>query len=92
MKQCKTPELDKMLAVKEKSQAIGEFLKWLSEQSIVLAEFDNVCCEDCGYAAETLVYIGSNRGQILADYFDIDTNKCEQECQQLLADLRADRR
>ena len=34
----KTPELDKMLAVKEKSQPVGEFLDWL-EQSFVICEF-----------------------------------------------------
>lgn len=50
-----TPECDKMLAVKEKSQAIGEFLEWLQsgeveqnlpmKRSIFLAAY-RVKCED----------------------------------------------
>ena len=84
----KTPELDKMLAVKEKSQIIGEFLEWLSGQSIVLAEFDMVACEDCGYKTEMLVYRRTGREQLLAEFFEIDLNKCEQERQQILTDLR----
>ena len=84
----KTVELDKMLAINNESQKIGEFLEWLSEQSIVLAEFDTITCEDCGYETEALVYIRSNREQLLADYFKIDLNKCEQERQQILENLR----
>ena len=43
-----TPELDKMLKVKDESQAIGRFLDWLvEERHIFLAEFhkhDDGCC------------------------------------------------
>jgi hypothetical protein len=86
----KTPELDKMLVVRDDSQKIGEFLGWLSEQSIVLAEFDTVPCRDCGCEREALVHTRSNREQLLADYFKIDLNKCEQERerQQILGGLR----
>lgn len=34
-----TPELDKMHTVKEKSQAIGEFLEWLNERGIHLCKW-----------------------------------------------------
>ncbi len=44
----KTPELDKMLQVKEKSQNIGEFLEWLQDtQKISL----------CKYKNEEIIYI-----------------------------------
>lgn len=40
-KQTPTPELDKMLANKEQSQAIGEFLDWLqSEKKIVFSKHE----------------------------------------------------
>lgn len=86
MKRCKTPELDKMLAVKEKSQAIGEFLDWLNttDEPVSL----------CFYDADMDEYmsISQSTEQLLANFFDIDLNKCEQERRQLLADLRSDGR
>lgn len=81
----KTPELDKMLAVKEKSHAIGEFLDWLDESSLVVCEYGVCDCDECGnelYPART------STEQLLADYFGIDLNKCEQERQQILKDIR----
>lgn len=90
MKQRKTPELDKMLAVRDESQEIGEFLEWLCEQDIILADYSDGICDDCG--EELLLPIRKNRERILADYFKIDLDKCEQERQQLLADLRQDGR
>ncbi len=86
----KTPELDKILAVKEKSQAIGKFLQWLGEQSLVICEYDHDnSCYDCG---NRLCQTRSTIEQLLADFFKIDLNKCEQERQQILADLRSDGR
>lgn len=90
MKQCKTPELDKMLAVKEKSQAIGEFLEWLDGQEIMLAEWTGSNCDECG--KEVLMLMVMHREKLLAKYFEIDLNKCEQERQQILADLKSDGR
>ena len=84
----KTPELDKMLTIRDESQKLGQFLEWLSEQSIVLAEFDTMSCEDCGYETEGLWATRSNQEQILADYFGIDLSKCEQERTKILSDLR----
>lgn len=89
----KTPELDKMLAVKEKSQVVGEFLEWLNEQKIVLAEYtDDTCDCGCDCEEELLLHIRKGREQLLADFFEINLDKCEQERQQILADLRSDGR
>jgi len=37
MKEPKCPECDKLHAVKDKSQAIGEFIEWVFEQGIQFA-------------------------------------------------------
>ena len=86
--QVKTPELDKMLVVKDKSQLIGEFLEWLKEQDIVLAEGSGSTCDD--YEIECLMCSAKTTEQLLADYFDIDLAKCETERQALLAAVRED--
>lgn len=89
MERYKTPELDKMLAVKDESQKIGEFLEWLGQESLLICGFDESGCDECG---NQLYPTRSTREQLLADYFEIDLNKCEQERQQLLANLRSDGR
>ena len=33
-----TPELDKMLRVKDESQAIGEFIEWLGPKGMAICE------------------------------------------------------
>lgn len=82
MKKTKTPELDKMLAIQGKSQTVGEFLEWLGQESLLICE----CDEGKLYATR------STTEQLLADFFEIDLNKCEQERQQILADLKSDGR
>lgn len=85
----KTPELDKMLKVHLDSRTIGGFLEWLSEQSIVLAEFDTIICEGCCDKQEGLICTRSSNTQLLANYFGIDLVKAETERQVLLDDIRA---
>ena len=92
----KTPELDKMLAVKEKSRAIGDFLSWLQEQDVhlcrrnpatdmfAIASFKSKELK----AAEKLM---GSRGPgatsiegILAVYFGINLDEMEKERRALL--------
>lgn len=76
-----TPELDKMKGVKERSQSIGAFLDWLqSEREIVLAEYE--------YRGETLYPINLSIEKLLAEYFEIDLEKVEQERRAILAHIR----
>lgn len=71
-----TPELDKMLAVKDKSQMIGVFLDWLQdEKKIVFAKY---------YDEESLCPSYDTIEKLLADYFEIDLNKIEQERRAIL--------
>lgn len=69
------PECEKMQSVKDKSQIIGAFL------------------EDCGYTlCEFDKYgqympVAGTIEQILAEYFEIDMKKVEEERRQILANL-----
>lgn len=80
----KTPELDKMLAVKEQSRTISEFLDWLDGQEFEICKYD----EDASYEENLYRHIDKTKEQILAEFFGIDLVKCEQERQQILDDLR----
>lgn len=71
------PEHDKMSAIKDKSQTIGEFL---DSTEYVLCLYD----ED-----DRLRPVAASIEQILALYFDIDLNKIEAEKRAMLDALRA---
>lgn len=75
-----TPELDKMLAVKERSQAIGEFI---DGGPYYLAEY--ITHEDDD--RERLEVVTKPIEQILADWFGIDLAKCEDERRLILTSL-----
>lgn len=76
----KTPELDRMRDVHERSQEIGDFLEWLryDENHVQLAIWDG----------EKLIPFHYNIEQLLANYFHIDLNKVESERRALLDALR----
>jgi hypothetical protein len=93
-----TPECEKMRAVKEKSQAIGEFLEWLNaEKGVHLAQYHEHtrACLDidahlvCGVSEQHMLLWNYNIERLLAEFFDIDLNTVEEEKQALLDDLRA---
>ena len=70
-KQVYTPELDKMQAVHDQSQAIGEFLDWA--------------------VAKGRVEVTGSVEKLLAEYFKINLDRCEQERQMILKNLREER-
>ncbi len=73
------PEHEKMLAVKEESQAIGEFLEY---SGYVLMKHDH------GYGGEIVpAPVMDSIEVILAEYFDIDLTKIEAERRQMLEAL-----
>ena len=81
-----TPECDKMRKAREKgSQIIGEFLEWCESNGIVLSsvikEEDEIFERWCP--------INKRREQILADFFGVDLDKCEEERQAILEELRS---
>lgn len=108
------PEHDKLDAVKDRSQSIGEFLSWLSAQGLSRCYYlpEMYICLDCGEIDPSRVsarrrecpecdedvelreegYYPDHRGveKLLAEYFDIDLAKVEQEKRQMLATLRGE--
>ncbi len=78
-----TPELDKMLAVKEKSAIIGAFLEHLQEGEVYLCQMQD---DDDG--AQVFRETNFTTEQILANYFGINLEKAEQERVDLLEWVR----
>ncbi len=93
-------EHERLSLIKDKSQAIGDFIEWLSGRGIRLCrehEHTNACYEDddpecqwptCGLRDGRLIGDHTPITKLLADYFDIDENKLEREKRQMLADIR----
>ncbi len=81
------PEHDKLRHVKDESQAIGEFLDF---GGYVLAEWHDPTPRELteGYKRQ-LAPTHQPISRILAEYFEIDENKIEQEKRQMLDKLRA---
>lgn len=76
----KYPECERVRAVSDQSQGIGEFLEWCQEEGYVLASFDE--------ATGTCWPIRKRIEQLLADYFEIDLVKVEAERRAMLAEIR----
>jgi hypothetical protein len=91
------PEHNKLKAVQEKSQAIGEFLDWLQgDCGVVLAKYhkhSSDCFEDgVRFCSTTEDFLSPQRAPIshwLSRYFDIDEEKLEEEKLQMLDELRS---
>lgn len=73
-------ECEKISAVKEQSQICGSFLEWLQEKGVVLASYHEHDDElyPYRYSIETL----------LAEFFEIDLEKVEEETRAILEKLR----
>ena len=83
----KYPEHEKLHQVKDKSQAIGEFLDWLGNEREPRAQLcELVKSEDTeDYEFTPIV---KNIQMILAEYFKIDLEKLEKEKRDILDDFR----
>lgn len=78
----KYPEHEKMKAVAEESQAIGEFLDHMREMhGWVLAKVDD---------EGDLVPVYMTPNEVLAVHFDIDLRVVEEEKRDMIARLRGD--
>lgn len=82
------PEHEKLQAVKDESQAIGAFLEWLSNvKEIRFAKWVKDKSES-GTEYEVFVQQNMEIEKWLAEYFEIDLNKLEQEKQAMLEEIR----
>ncbi len=94
MMETKTPELNKILANKEKSVLLTEFIDWLKEhhRSICYNVFqDRVMVrllDPPHYVEDEWVPISDNFEQLFADFFEIDLVKAEAERVAMLAEIR----
>ena len=77
------PEHDKLSEVRLLSQACGEFLDFLSSKGYILAEWSDACSP-----RETLVPIYPRAENLLAEFFEIDQDKLEEEKMVMLEALR----
>ena len=77
------PEHEKLSAISDQSQAIGQFLDWLqNEKAVTLAEYLD---EDGGHWGEArLVPIHRSIQHWLAEYFGIDLEVIETEKREML--------
>jgi hypothetical protein len=80
-----SPECDRALAIQPYSQKIGEFLDWLA------AEKNFAVCRHAHYedasSMDGWVPAGVSKEE-LAEFFEIDLKKIEQERRAILEDLR----
>jgi hypothetical protein len=77
------PEHTKQSAVLEEAQAIGQFL---DESGYTLAEYAKVG----GWSEPRLVPVTKSITKVLAEYFNIDLDKIEDEKRRMLADIRGE--
>lgn len=88
----KYPEHEKLKAVKEQSQTCGNFLEWLQEQGILLAQYhvhtDRCFRAGCDVSSGELYPVSASITKLLAQYFEIDEDTLEQEKRQMLEELQ----
>lgn len=78
-----TPMLDRMKAVRERTQAIGEFLEWLQSRGYVLCSRTEGECPDIPYLPAA-----KSTEELLAEYFGIDLDAAERERRAVLEWVR----
>lgn len=97
----KYPEHEKLRAVAPQSQIVGTFLDWLrDEKGISLAvkhEHNESCLEErrwnrCGHSAGDYLPAFASTRNLLAEFFEIDEEKIENEKRAMLAELRNSQR
>ncbi len=77
----KYPEHEKLKALNGANQIVGEFIDWLSDGNIVLAEW--------GVGEyDGLVPINAGQTALIAGFFEIDEDKLEAEKCQMLDEIR----
>jgi hypothetical protein len=100
MKTPDAPECEKLSQVAPISQKIGEFVDWLRDEKKIslavrhdhTAECDSTTGRrqsyDCGFQEGDLFYAHADMTRLLAEFFNIDLNKVEEERRAILESLR----
>lgn len=80
----KYPEHEKLEAIKDKSQSIGEFIEWLNrKKGIYLGKWSHFGKPEEGFDA--MFAARESIENLLAEYFEIDLVKLEKEKRQMLS-------
>lgn len=83
------PECEKLHAVSDDSQKIGEFLEWLKRKYYICEFWDREKLDDSGDQSNEGFYPNYKSIQdLLAEYFEIDMNKVEEERREILKSLQ----
>lgn len=75
------PEHEKLKEVQDQSQVIGEFLEWLNYERKY-----SLCENEIRY--DSWLPVSENHQELLAQYFNINLDKLEQEKRQMLESLK----
>ncbi len=80
------PEHEKLTAIQEKSQLLGEFLEWARSNGY---DFCQMTTQEEGSPWERVEYQPYRKSvdQILAEFYEIDLRKLEEEKREILASL-----
>ena len=85
------PEHDKLMQVKDASQAIGDFLDWARDEKeaclMAYREYDRDERKETGMRGDYYPLTGGTE-KILAEYFKIDLVRLEKEKRQMIEDCR----
>lgn len=86
------PEHERLSEIKDRSQAIGEFLEWMQTTKRIRLATSHVHTDDCSKWCEREFEVFTpSTEKLLAEYFEIDLNKLELEKRRMLAEIRKDR-
>jgi hypothetical protein len=72
------PEHAKLEALNGANQTVGEFLDWLGESGMFIAEYGN---------GSQLMPVAMSREQLIAKHFDINQTRLDKEKREMLADF-----
>jgi hypothetical protein len=73
------PEHEKLKALNGANQIVGDFIEWLGENGYVIAQYDHL---------DRLVWNGKRRDALIAEHFEIDEEKLEEEKCAMLESFR----
>ncbi len=73
------PQLARMQAVQEQSQAIGEFIEWLGQNGMA------ICTSEEGLRGDRFYPVMVPTEELLARHFDVDLQAAEKERRATLA-------
>lgn len=86
-----TPELEKLRSVRDQSQQIGAFIEWLNAKDYVIGRYLSEAeleTADLDINGPNIVPIYGSIEKLLAEYFEIDLIKVEEERSKLLEQVQ----